>query len=364
MTTVEERIAEIEEEIEKTSYNKATQHHIGKLKAKLARLKEDQLKRSSKGGRGYGFGIRKEGHATVVIMGYPSVGKSTLLNKLTNASSLVGAYDFTTLDVIPGMMAYKGVNIQLLDVPGIIGGAAKGKGRGKEVLAVARNADLIVLLSDASKKSHVEEIMAELEDAGVRLNKRPPKVTIRTTQGGGVNILSTIKLTKIDQETAREVANTYGVHNAEISVRENISVDELVDVFQSNRIYTPLLVCFNKIDAIPDNALKKLKKRFHGAAFISAENEEGIDLLRDQIFARLGFMRIFMKPQGEKADLEEPLVVGVGATIRDVCGKLHKQFLSGFRYAVVWGKSVKHEGQRVGLTHKLCDGDIVSIIKK
>ncbi|MFH1788439.1 MAG: GTP-binding protein [Candidatus Altiarchaeota archaeon] len=364
MASIEDKIAEIEEEIEKTSYNKATQHHIGKLKAKLAKLREDQLKRSSKGGRGYGFGIRKEGHATVVIMGYPSAGKSTLLNKLTNASSPVGAYDFTTIDVIPGMMEYKGVNIQLLDVPGIIGGAAKGKGRGKEVLAVARIADLIVLLSDVTRKNMVEEIICELEDAGVRVNKAPPNVTVRRTQGGGVHIFSNIKLTRINQETAREIANAYGIHNAEISVRENITDDELVDVFQGNRVYTPLLVVFNKIDAIDENALARLKAMYRNASFISADADVGLEELRERIFSSLGFMRIFMKPQGGKADLEEPLVIKKDSSIRDVCEMLHKQFLEGFRYAVVWGKSVKHEGQRVGLSHVLADRDVASIIKK
>ena len=52
---IEDRIRDIEEEIKKTPYNKATSHHIGKLKAKLSKLKEDALTRSSSGGKGRGF---------------------------------------------------------------------------------------------------------------------------------------------------------------------------------------------------------------------------------------------------------------------------------------------------------------------
>ena len=77
-----DRIAEIEEEISSTKYNKVTQHHIGKLKAKLAQLREQVVAQSS-GPKGSGYGVRKAGDATVAIVGLPSVGKSTLLARRT-----------------------------------------------------------------------------------------------------------------------------------------------------------------------------------------------------------------------------------------------------------------------------------------
>ncbi|MDP6704341.1 MAG: GTP-binding protein, partial [archaeon] len=63
--SVEDKIKEIEDEIRKTSYNKATQHHIGKLKAKLSKLRASAEKGSSQGG-GLGYGIKKSGDATVI----------------------------------------------------------------------------------------------------------------------------------------------------------------------------------------------------------------------------------------------------------------------------------------------------------
>ncbi|MEM4142457.1 MAG: GTPase, partial [Thermoplasmata archaeon] len=113
MPTIDEQIKEIEEEIKRTKYNKATEHHIGLLKAKLARLKE--LKESSKKKGGSVTGIKKSGNAMVSLVGFPSVGKSTIFNLLTNAHSEVGEYDFTTINAIPGIMEYKGAKIQLLD---------------------------------------------------------------------------------------------------------------------------------------------------------------------------------------------------------------------------------------------------------
>jgi len=353
-----EKIKQLEEEIEKTKYNKATQHHIGKLKAKIAQLREQIETQKKSKGKGLGFGVKKQGHATVALVGLPSVGKSTLLNRLTNAESKVGAYEFTTLDVVPGMMTYEAVNIQLLDLPGLIIGAAGGKGRGREVLSMVRNADLVIIVLDYNRLPAGERIKEELEGVGVRLDCEPPDVSIKKRDRGGMNVTWTVKRHQLTDETVKAVLSTRSIHNADVVIREDISEDELVDAVMDNRIYIPSIVAVNKSD-VGDRS--KLPSDYIP---ISAEKNINLKRLRELVFQKLNFIRVYMKPQGEKPDLEEPMILKNGETIEDLCRKLHKDFYKKFRYAMIWGKSVKHEGQRVGFPHRLRDKDIVSIIKE
>lgn len=112
--------------------------HIGLLKARLAKLRRELIepKGGGGGGGGEGFDVAKTGDARVGFVGFPSVGKSTLLTNLAGVYSEVAAYEFTTLTTVPGVIRYKGAKIQLLDLPGIIEGAKDGKGRGKQVICL------------------------------------------------------------------------------------------------------------------------------------------------------------------------------------------------------------------------------------
>ncbi len=359
--TLEEEIKAVEDEISRTKYNKATEGHIGRLKAKLARLKDEVQKRASSKLGGEGFSIRKSGDASVVLVGFPSVGKSTLLNCLTDAESQVAAYEFTTLSVVPGAMEYKGATIQILDVPGIMKGASSGRGRGKEVLSVIRNADLAVILLDVFQLVHYDVLLEELNDAGIRINSRPPDVTIRKKSRGGISISSTVEL-GLDENTIKSVLGEYRMHNANVLIRENIGIDQLIDAILGNRKYMPAIVVINKIDLADEDMLRECKEKFPDALLVSADKKINVEELKETLFDKLGFIRIYLKPQGEKPDMDEPMIVRYGSTIGDICDRLHRDFRNRFRYAQVWGKSAKHEGQRAGIDHVLYDDDILTIV--
>ena len=125
------------------------------------------------------------------LVGFPSVGKSTLLNKLTGTESLAAAYEFTTLTAIPGNLFYRGAKIQIVDLPGIIEGAKDGKGRGRQVIAVARTCNMLFIVLDASKPVTLKKKLEyELEGFGVRINKTKPDIRVRKKDRGGVSFRS------------------------------------------------------------------------------------------------------------------------------------------------------------------------------
>ncbi len=365
MATIEEQIKALEEEIFNTQKNKATEHHIGKLKAKIAKLRAQQeLQKIKGGGQGRRYYIKKSGDATVALVGFPSVGKSSLLNYLTDSKSEVAAYHFTTLEVIPGVMEHKNAQIQILDMPGLIKGAARGKGRGREVITAARAADMILLLGDVFNY-RLDILERELYEAGIRLDKQPPHVHITQEQKGGIIVRSTVQLTKMTEKEIAEIIRAYGIVNASVTVREDIDTDSLVDFLAGNRVYIPSVVAINKFDlkygGIEDKIRENLGRDYLP---VSVATTQGLEELKELIYDCLGFIRVYLKPKGEKADMEEPLVLLEGCTVRTVCEHLHRDFVDLFRYALVWGKSAKFPGQSVGLDHALLDGDVLSVITK
>ncbi len=354
--SIEEEIRRIEDEISRTKYNKATQKHIGELKAKLARLREGMETEARKKRAGAGYSVRKQGDATVLLVGFPSVGKSTLLNRLTNAESRVGHYDFTTLEVIPGVLEYNGAKIQVLDVPGIVEGAAAGKGRGKEILSVVRSADLVMIVADIRKPEQVERIRKELHLAGFRLDRKRPDITIRKRDSGGIEVGAAVKLSELTKETIEGILHEFRIRNAEVVIRQDCSVDDLIDAVAGNRVYVPSITVLNKADLLEGKTFPS------GGIPVSAERGEGLEKLKEEIWKKLGLMRIYLKRIGKEPDMKEPLIMRKGCTVRDVAGRIHRHaFGERISYARIWGPSARFPGQKKGPDHVLRDCDIVEL---
>ncbi|MBS3112579.1 GTP-binding protein [Candidatus Woesearchaeota archaeon] len=359
--TASDRIKELEDEISKTKYNKKTQHHIGLIKAKIAALKEKQESRGKGGAKAEGYAVRKSGDATVVLVGFPSVGKSTLLNNLTNADSKVGAYAFTTLEVIPGLLEHKSAKIQILDVPGIMQGAAAGTGRGREVISIMRNADLLLIIIEANNLKQLDVLMKEIQDAKIRINQVKPDVKIVKTSRGGIDLGITCKLTHLKKETIVGMLKEFKIMNAQVVIREDIDADQLIDIIDSNRFYVPSIVLINKIDMVDESIIQKIQKEINPDLFISAHKKINLELLKDQIFNKLNFIRIYTKEINKPAKMNEPLIMKKNTTIQDVCRKLHKDFVKKFKYAKIWGSS-KFPGQELRkLDRVLEDNDLIEI---
>ncbi|MDQ1280611.1 MAG: hypothetical protein QG670_1874 [Thermoproteota archaeon] len=361
-----EKIESIEEELHRTQVNKHTEHHIGLLKAKLAKLRrEEEADKNRSVGSTLSYAVKRSGDATVTLIGLPSVGKSTLMNKLTNANSKIASYYFTTLTVVPGMMEYKGARIQILDLPGIIGGASKGRGLGKRVLSVVRSSDLILFIVEVHQPDTLPILINELKNIGIRPDEQQPKVTIEKASMGGIAINSLVPLTKMRNETITKVLQLYDIMNARVIINEDISYDQLVDVILQNRKYVPSLKLMNKIDLVSPQTLKEIKSKInYDYISISAETNLNIDILKEKIYQKLDFIRVFMQPKGEETDYEEPLIIKNNSSVLDVCNKIHRELKYTLRYALVSGKSVKYNRQKVGVTHRLMNEDVITLITK
>lgn len=361
-----ERVAEIEAEMARTQRNKATASHLGVLKARLAKLRRELIApKGGGGGAGEGFDVAKTGDARVGFVGFPSVGKSTLLTNLAGVYSEVAAYEFTTLTTVPGVIRYKGAKVQLLDLPGIIEGARDGKGRGRQVIAVARTCSLIFIILDVLKPlQHKRILEKELEGFGIRLNKTPPNISYKRKDKGGINLTCAVPQSSLSLDSVRSILSEYRVHNADITLRCDATSDDIIDAVEGNRVYVPCIYILNKIDQISVEELDIIYRIPH-AVPISAHHKWNFDDLLEKMWEYLNLIRIYTKPKGQLPDYTSPVVLQFErSTVEDFCNTLHKSIMKEFKHACVWGSSVKHNPQTVGREHVLNDEDVVQVVKK
>jgi hypothetical protein len=347
------KISRVEKEIKDTPYDKSSEHHHGVLKAKLSKLKEELDGPSNKGGGGgVGYAIKHSGDASVVLVGLPSVGKSTLLNAVTNAESKVGNYDFTTLGVVPGMMEYKGIRIQILDLPGIIEGAARGKGFGKKVLSVIRASNLVVLMTDIQRLAWLSKIKQEMENAGIRLNKKAPKIHVHRMGKGAIQIIDPFN--SLDKEMMIEVAGELGLENAVIQLGEKInSVDQFIDGLSKTRTYIPLVEVVTKVDMAHKGELRKIED---GVVKMCAGKGVGIDDFKEKVWQGLALVRVYLKRERNgEADKNEPLIMKKGQTLDAVLKRVSGGLRDDVNRACIWGKNARFPGQEVSFSFPVFD---------
>ncbi|KAH7829806.1 putative Developmentally-regulated GTP-binding protein 2 [Monocercomonoides exilis] len=365
------KIKDIELELSRTQKNKRTEYHIGLLKGKLARYRAQLLEFQTKssGGSIAAFEVGKTGDARVALVGFPSVGKSSLLNHLTDAKSCIASYEFTTLTCVPGVLELKGARVQILDLPGIITGASAGKGRGKQVIATARTADCIMMVLDAAGHPNQSKLLTEeLETMGIRINRKPPHVSFKAKSSGGVSFTSTVPLTHLDERFIKQLLHDYHIFHAEILFHEDCTADDLIDVIEmsrnpSARVYVPCLYVYNKIDQVSMEEIDAIARRPHSVV-ISCEYNLNMDVLLEELWRELDLSRIYTKTHSIAPDFGDPLVVKRGSSVQEVCKKIHKSLPDIVRFAIVWGTSVKYSPQRVGLSHVVDDEDVIEIVKK
>jgi len=372
MPGILEKIADIEKEVAHTQKNKATTTHLGSLKAKLCALRRELLEPKAGGGKQPGFEVQRYGDSRVALIGFPSVGKSSLLAALTGVESEVAAYEFTTLTCIPGVIHHNDCKIQLLDLPGIIMGAAQGKGRGRQVIATARSSDMIIMVLDATKDDQQRMFLTkELEDVGMRLNQHHPKLSIVRTKMGGMKFNATVPLTHLSREVCHSILQQYKIYNVDIRCDEDATIDDFIDVLEETgsapRKYVKCLYVYNKVDMLSIAQVDELARQ-PNAVVISCHKKLNLDGLVDRVWQGLDLRRVYTKKKGMFPDFNDPMVItpqrgDKTCTVGNAVGMLHKSLLDEFKSALIWGASVRNSPQVCGLKHEFFDEDVMQIQK-
>ncbi|MDE1869890.1 MAG: 50S ribosome-binding GTPase [Candidatus Micrarchaeota archaeon] len=360
---LQKKLEELEKEYSKTKHNKATNTHLGILRAKIANTKKKMVE-GKKGKKGKGFSVKKTGDATVALVGFPNAGKSSLQKLLTNVDSKVADYAFTTLDAIPGILRYNGATIQIFDLPGLIEGAHIGKGGGAMIASAIRVSDLLLFVIDSKNPQNLYTLLKELKDLGIHAGKKRPAISMEKLNSGGIRIEN--QGHKIpDKERIVKIINEFGIFNCAIHFRDDAEEDDVIDFLAGTDLYIDAIVAINKIDVNEDflkvkadiETRTKLK-----VTPISALRNLNIAELRKEIFSALRLCRVYLKPKDANPDYENPIIMRNGCTVVDVAKKLHSDIAKSLKYAYVSGKSVKFKGQKVGKDHVLLDEDILTMI--
>ncbi len=360
--TLEERILATEELIRLAPKHKGTEKLLRMLKRRLAKLRQElRVKQARRVGRGEpSFAVKKEGAAQVALVGAPNSGKSMLLHQLTAARPKIDIYPFTTLRPVPGMMQFEDVQIQLVEVPAVIESSSLGRGLGTQPLSVARNADAIALVVDASMEpiEQVRILINELEAANIRLNKQPPKLSVQRRTTGGIEVRGAGAFEGGEAELKR-ILQEHHIHNALVTIDEPVMVEALEELLDESSVYRRAFILLTKCGSSDAADKLELLEREFGGRFRTITTEGARAQLKRGIFGNLNLIRVYTKrPDEEPA--KRPLVLSKGSTVFDVASAVHRDFKRELEFVRVWG-STRFPGQQVSREYTLQDKDIVEL---
>lgn len=306
--TPTEGIEALEEMLAIIPKHKGTDKLRADFRRRLSKLKSKQQAKKATSRRDVGYRIDREGAGQIALIGAPNVGKSSLVAALTNATPEVADFPHTTRIPTPGMMPFENIQIQLIDTPPMTRDYTE-----PYLPDIIRRADMILLVVDvtADPIEELEETVALLEQ------KRIAPLRLAHLYEGGQGWTFRPVLV---------VANK----------NDNASAEENFQIFK---------------DLLEDD---------WPIVAVSANTGRNLELLKQVLFERLEIIRVYTKARGKVPDRKAPFVLKKGATVEDLAGKIHKEFVEKFRFAKVWGNRV-YDGQMIQRDYVLQDGDVVEL---
>ena len=350
--------------------HKGTAKLCVQVKKQIATLKKEiEAKKQKKQSKGRSkFFIDKEGAAQIALIGLSNVGKSSLLSAITNASVKISPRPYTTKIPIPGMFNFRDVQFQILETPALIKGASDGKAWGLQTLALARNADGLIVMVDLSQDpiGQLSLILSELEKIRIIVNKPKGQVIIeRKHRGFGLQNRLIGKLVGCTIKDVKKLLESYRIKDAIIKIFGEVTLDEIEDALFENTTYKPVIIVANKIDLFRAKEKFQLLRTYNNDQFpilpVSCKNREGLEILGEILFKSLEIICVYTKEPNIKSFSKKPFVLKKGATIKDLAKNIHSDFNKKFSFAKVWSKRLNFSPQKVGSTFILEDNDVVEL---
>jgi ribosome-interacting GTPase 1 len=365
-----EKLQRMQEFLSLVPQHKGTLKLRGQIKKKIAVLRRElEEKKQKRAGRsGPKFFIEKEGAAQVALLGMTGVGKSCLLSAVTNAKIAVSPTPYTTREPVPSIMNYEDVQFQIVEAPALMEGSADGRAWGLQTLALARNADGLVLMVDLSKNpiGQLTLILSELEKARILVSKPKGRVDIeRRYMGAGLRIILVGRLIDSTMKEVEKLLKSYRITDAIVKIAGEVTLDEVEDAIFESTTYKPAVIVANKIDVEGAEANLKLLESHVGKRIpivaVSCEERQSLEKLGEILFKTLGIMRVYTKEPIARSFSKKPFTLKKGATLHDLAKSIHSDFERNFAFAKVWSKRLAFSPQKVGLGFVLEDGDVVEI---
>lgn len=342
-----------------------------KRQIKTLRQEIEEKKRKKTGRSGPKLFLAKEGAAQLALLGLTNVGKSSLLAAVTNAKVEVSNHPYTTREPVPGILNYEDIQFQIVEAPALMKGSADGRAWGLQTLAVARNADGLILMVDLSQDA-VEQlslVLEELEKANISVTQPKTRVEVeRKFMGAGMRIIVFGRLMDCTFKEVEALLKSYNVTDAVVKIYGDAKLAEVEEAIFEKAVHKPTIIIANKTDTQnPEDNLKSLQAYVNGKMSIiavSCQTRIGLKKLGAALFKKMDIIRVYTKEPNEREHSKKPFILRRNATVSELAKNIHSDLTEKFSFARVWAKRLTYSPQKVGSSFVLEDGDIAEIHTK
>lgn len=305
--TPEDKLSALQDMLRELPKHKGTEKIYAEIKRKISEQKKDMEKGSKK--KTPSYVVESHGNPQIIFIGPTNAGRSSLISQLTGTELKIADYPFTTRTPQPAMMKFQNIPIQLVDTPPI------DRDHTEPWLAgIVRSADAVVLVLDLC----------------------------------GDNVLEDVEIVQNYLE------------------EQKIYLQQLSDTLPESPCHKNTLMVINKIDLPDADSYLEMIHETYGDKWqyitVSAHSNQNIELLKEKLFQILQLIRIYPKPPGKKANLDEPpILLKQGQNVIDFAEKIHNDLAKTLRAARIWRSTKFPDAQKIPVDSILEDGNIVEL---